>query len=272
MSQGKTVLITGSSAGIGRATAEHFQRNGWQVVATMRNPEAGKDLAEMENVLVTRLDVACEQSIESAVAAAVERFGTLDVLVNNAGYGAYGNLEATSMDSMRRQFETNVVGLLATTKAVLPLFRRQHGGVIVNVSSIGGRFTLPFSALYCGSKFAVEGISEALAYELREIGVRVKVVEPGMIKTNFRYAMEFNNDPSLGEYQRLLGAFWEALGPLTANAAEPALAAEVIYTAATDGTDQLCYTAGEDAKHFASRRDSLDDAAFFAETRALFGQ
>lgn len=161
----------------------------------MRNPDSGKDLAKLGNVLVTKLDVTDAASIQAAVAAAVDRFGGIDVLVNNAGYGAYGVLEATSVESMRRQFETNVIGLLATTKAVLPGFRKQRSGVIVNVSSIGGRLTLPFSALYSGSKFGVEGISEGLGYELREIGVRVKVVEPGIIKTNFAKAMEFSNDP-----------------------------------------------------------------------------
>ena len=177
MSRGKTVLITGSSIGIGKATAELFHRNGWQVVATMRNPAAGKELAELDNLLVAKLDVTDEGSIRSAVTTAVERFGGVDVLVNNAGYGAYGVLEATSVESMRQQFETNVIGPLAMTKAVVPGFRKQGGGVIVNVSSIAGRLTLPFGALYCGSKFAVEGISESLTYEMREIGVRVKVVE-----------------------------------------------------------------------------------------------
>ena len=271
MSAGKTVLITGSSIGIGKATAEFFQRNGWQVVATMRNPEAGKELAKLDHVLVTKLDVTDEASIGSAVIAAVERFGATDVLVNNAGYGAYGILEATSVDSMRKQFETNVIGLLAMTKAVVPGFRKRGGGVIVNVSSIGGRLTLPFGALYSGSKFAVEGISEALAWEMSAIGVRVKLVEPGFIKTNFGNAMEFSNDPSLGEYQGLVGKLWAFAEPMRANAAEPAVVAEVIYTAATDGTSQLRYTAGEDAKQLAAQRSSQDDATFFKEMRTLFG-
>jgi short-subunit dehydrogenase len=135
------------------------------------------------------------------VTAALDRFGAIDVLVNNAGYGAYGVLEATSVQSMRRQFETNVIGLLAMIRAVVPGFRQRRSGVIVNVSSIVGRLSLPFSTRYSGSKFAVEGISEALSYEMREIGVLVKLVEPGMIKTNFANAMEFNNDGSLSEYQ-----------------------------------------------------------------------
>jgi NAD(P)-dependent dehydrogenase (short-subunit alcohol dehydrogenase family) len=272
MSTGKTVLITGSSIGIGRATAELFQRNGWQVVATMRNPDAGQELAKLDNVLVAKLDVTNDESIRAAVTAAVHRFGGIDVLVNNAGYGAYGVLEATSVESMRQQFETNVIGLLATTRAVVPGFRQRRSGVIVNVGSIAGRLTLPFSALYCGSKFAVEGISEALSYEMREIGVLVKLVEPGFIKTNFRNAIEFSNDQSLSEYQRLVGKLWETTRSMAANGAESIAAAEVIFTAATDGTDRLRYTVGEDARHWTSQRDSQDDAKFFAEMRKLFHQ
>src|SRR5580704_8468254 len=139
MSAGKTVLITGCSVGIGRATAELFQRNGWQVAATMRDPEAGKELAKLDRVLVAKLDVTDQGSICSAVTAAVDRFGGIDVLVNNAGYGVYGVLEATPVESMRRQFETNVIGLLAVTGAVVPGFRQRRSGVIVNVSSIAGR-------------------------------------------------------------------------------------------------------------------------------------
>jgi NAD(P)-dependent dehydrogenase (short-subunit alcohol dehydrogenase family) len=190
MSSSKTVFITGASIGIGRATAELFQSKGWNVVATMRNPEAGAAvsgnsnpaLAELENVLVTKLDVNDQASIDSAIAAAIARFGSIDVLVNNAGFGIYGILEATSLDQLRQQFETNVIGLLATTKAVIPGFRKQHSGVIVNIGSIAGRISLPAGTPYNGSKFAVEGITEALSYEMRAIGVRVKLVEPGFIK------------------------------------------------------------------------------------------
>jgi NAD(P)-dependent dehydrogenase (short-subunit alcohol dehydrogenase family) len=272
MAAGKTVLITGSSIGIGRATAELFQKNGWQVAATMRNPDAGAELAGLRNVLVTKLDVTDFASIDAVVNAVVEHFGGIDVLVNNAGYGVYGVLEATSVESMRRQFETNVIGLLAMTKAVVPGFRRQGSGVIVNVSSISGRLTLPFSSPYSGTKFAVEGISEALRYEMREIGVRVKLVEPGMIKTNFSNVMEFNNDSSLGEYQRLVGKLREVATALRANGAESLTAAEAIYTAATDATDQLRYTVGEDAKQLAAQRAAQDDATFFEEMGARFGQ
>ncbi len=137
----KTVFITGASAGIGKATAILFQQQGWNVVATMRSPDAGTDLAALDRVLVTKLDVTDEASIAAAVQAADDKFGGIDVLVNNAGFGVYGLLEATAVESIRKQFETNVVGLLATTKAVLRVMRRDKSGVVVNVGSIAGKMT-----------------------------------------------------------------------------------------------------------------------------------
>ena len=268
----KTILITGASAGIGLTTAEYFQSKGWQVVATMRNPGAGADLAKLDRVLVTRLDVNNEATIQSAVAAAEERFGKIDVLVNNAGYGAYGILEATSLDSIRRQFETNVVGVLAVTKGVLPGFRKRRSGLIINISSIAGRLTIPFGALYCGSKFALEGVSEALRFELGAIGVRVKLVEPGFTKSKFSQAIEFNNDPSLTEYQGTIAQFMKAVQPLRENSSESITVAEAIYTAATDGTDQMRYPAGEDAREWMKERSRLGDAEFFAQMNKVFGQ
>ena len=272
-----TVLITGSSSGIGKDTAKHFQQKGWNVIATMRSPEKEQELTDLDNVLVSRLDVTDSESIAQAVGDGVERFGGIDVLVNNAGYGAYGPLEATSMDSVRRQFDTNVIGLLETTKAVLPHFREQHGGTIINISSIGGRMTFPLGSLYHGTKFAVEGISEALHYELEPIGAKVKIVEPGMIATDFGgRSFDFSNDESMAEYQdtvqKVFSAF-EALGP---SASPPSVVSEVIYAAATDGTDQLRYPAGADAVEFMANRSALDDATFIgggqAAARALTGR
>ena len=175
----QTIFITGASSGIGKVTAKLFQNNGWNVIATMRKPEDGKDLAALDNVLVTALDVLDSASISAAVAAGLEKFGQIDALLNNAGYGAYGPLEAFPMDKIRRQFDTNVIGLLEVTKAVLPHMRGNTSGTIVNVSSIGGQMTFPLGALYHGTKFAVEGISEALHFELAAAGIKVKIVEPG---------------------------------------------------------------------------------------------
>ena len=174
----QTILITGASSGIGKVTAKLFQEKGWNVIATMRTPEKEQELTQLDNVLVTRLDVTDEASIAQAVSAGVAQFGKIDVLLNNAGYGAYGPLEVFGLDSIRRQFDTNVVGLLAVTKAVIPHMRENKAGTIVNISSIGGQMTFPLGTLYHGTKFAVEGMSEALHFELEQFGVKVKIVEP----------------------------------------------------------------------------------------------
>jgi NADP-dependent 3-hydroxy acid dehydrogenase YdfG len=147
----KTILITGSSSGIGKATARLFHQRGWNVIASMRSPDAEAELTALPDVLVTRLDVEDPASITAAVEAGIARFGAIDVLLNNAGYGAYGLLEATSMAKIERQFGVNVLGLLAATKAVLPHFRARRSGTIVNISSIGGKFAFPLGTLYHGT-------------------------------------------------------------------------------------------------------------------------
>ncbi|GAA2645207.1 SDR family oxidoreductase [Paractinoplanes durhamensis] len=264
----KTILITGSSSGIGRATATYFHDRGWNVIATMRNPEP----STLDNVLVTRLDVQDPDSIAAAVDAGLERFGRIDVLLNNAGYGAYGLLEATPMDKVRRQFDVNVFGLIETTKAVLPHFRANGRGLIVNVSSVGGKVTFPLGTLYHGTKFAVEGLSEALHYELATIGVSVKIVEPGFVNTDFGgRSFDFTNDESLAEYQKLVGAFYSALSEFAAGGDDASVVAEVIFRAATDGTDQLRYTAGPYAAELLGQRAAVDDATFIGGIRQQFG-
>lgn len=267
-----TILITGASSGIGRATAKYFQRQGWNVVATMRAPDQEAELSALERVLVTRLDVQDGASIQAAVAEGLQAFGRIDVVLNNAGYGAYGPLEATPLDKIRRQYEVNVIGLLATTKALLPHFRAQRSGAIINVSSIGGRMTFPLGTLYHGTKFAVEGLSEALHFELAPLGVRVKIIEPGAIQSDFAgRSFDFSNDPALDAYQPLVQSLFAALGPMMANAAPAQLVAEAIFRAATDGSDQLRYEVGADAVALLAARRAADDAAFLGGIKAQFG-
>ncbi|AEV39874.1 short-chain dehydrogenase/reductase SDR (plasmid) [Pseudovibrio sp. FO-BEG1] len=266
-----TILITGASSGIGKSTAKYFHDKGWNIIATMRQPEKEEELTKLDNTLVTRLDVTDEASIEAAVAEGIARFGKIDVLLNNAGYGAYGPLEAFSMDKIRRQFETNVIGLIAVTKGVLPHLRANKSGTIVNISSIGGQMTFPLGALYHGTKFAVEGISEALHYELEAAGIKMKIVEPGMIRTDFAgRSFDFTNDESLTEYQGVVQAFFGAMsGDMPSS--DPIVVAEVIYTAVTDGTDTLRYRAGPDAVQFLDNRKALDDATFINGLKEQLG-
>ena len=261
----KTILITGASTGIGRTTALHFNRQGWNVIATMRSPQNEKELTKLASVMVVRLDVTDENSIESAVANGVAQFGQIDVLLNNAGYGAYGPLEVFSMEKVKRQFDTNVIGLLAVTKAVLPHMRKQKNGFIVNISSIGGQMTFPLGTLYHGTKFAVEGLSESLHYELAAFGVKVKIVEPGMIKTDFSgRSFDFVNDETISEYQGTVQNLFASFGNAGISPSEPQVVADVIWEAVTDGKDTLRYRAGADAVELLDKRKAQDDETFFA--------
>ena len=268
----KTVLITGASSGIGKASAKFFQEKGWNVIATMRTPEKEEELTQLDNVLVSRLDVLDLESIDNTIKAGIENFGKIDVLVNNAGYGAYGPLEAFKRESIVRQFNTNVIGLMDVTRAMLPHFRQNKDGIIINISSIGGKMTFPLGALYHGTKFAVEGISEALRFEMEAIGVKVKLVEPGMIATDFGgRSFDFQNDETMAEYQPVVGAVFQAFQSAGNNASPASLVAEVIHTAATDGESTLRYHAGADAEFLLDNRKKLSDADFTGLMKKQFG-
>ncbi|MGK0365793.1 MAG: NADP-dependent 3-hydroxy acid dehydrogenase YdfG [Saprospiraceae bacterium] len=268
----KTILITGASSGIGKATAQLFQAKGWNVIATMRTPEKEEELTQLDNILVARLDVLDLASIDNTIKAGIEKFGKIDVLVNNAGYGAYGPLEAFKRESIVRQFNTNVIGLMDVTRAMLPHFRQNKDGVIINVSSIGGKITFPLGALYHGTKFAVEGISEALRFEMESIGVKVKLVEPGMIATDFGgRSFDFQNDESMVEYQPVVGAVFKGFQAAGSNASPASLVAEVIHTAATDGKSTLRYRAGADAEYLLDNRKKMDDEEFTGMMKKQFG-
>jgi short-subunit dehydrogenase len=268
----KTIFITGASSGIGKETAKLFQAKGWNVIATMRNPENETELSQLDNVLVAKLDVLDVDSILKAFAEGIQKFGSVDVLINNAGYGAYGPLETFSREKILRQFNTNVIGLLDVTKAILPHFRQNKKGIIINISSIGGKMTFPLGSLYHGTKFAVEGISESLNYEVEQFGGQVKIVEPGMIATDFGgRSFDFSNDESMVEYQPIVAALMTAMPTMAANASPASVVAEVIFNAATDGKNQLRYTAGEDAKMLIANRQQYDDATFMGGIKTQFG-
>src|SRR6266704_4079749 len=180
----RAVLITGCSTGIGRATAEQLAARGWTVYATARRPESIRDLAG-RGCKTLALDVCDEASMRAAVETVERAEGAVGVLVNNAGYGQEGPFEEVPMAQVRRQFETNVFGLVRLTQLVLPGMRRQSWGRVVNLSSMGGRLTLPGGAYYHATKYAVEAISDALRFEVRPFGIDVVVIEPGPIKTAF---------------------------------------------------------------------------------------
>jgi NAD(P)-dependent dehydrogenase (short-subunit alcohol dehydrogenase family) len=267
-----TIFITGASSGLGKAAVKFFQAKGWNVVATMRNPEKETELTSLDNVLVAKLDVLDLASIENAVKEGIQKFGKIDVLVNNAAYGAYGPLESFQREQIVRQFNTNVMGVLDVTRALLPHFRQHKNGVIINISSIGGKMAFPLGTLYHGTKFAIEGISESLSYEVAAFNGKVKIVEPGAIATDFAgRSLDFSNDAQLTEYQEMVGKVMGAMPALYAQASSAEAIAGVIYEAATDGKDQLRYAAGEDAKGLIAQRQQLDDNTFITGLKAQFG-
>ncbi len=267
----QTVLITGASSGFGKATVRLFHEKGWNVVATARSPKTATELSALSGVLVTQLDVTDKDSIREAVSAATNQFGQIDVLVNNAGYGTLGALEAASDEVIRQQFEVNVFGLIEVTKAVVPVMRTQRAGTIINVSSVGGRLTFPFSALYHATKFAVEGLTESLQYELNPLGIRLKLVEPGGYKTDFvSRSMSYFGTGNINDYQGSFDRFTGMLEqwPLSENIYE---VAEAIYRAATDGTEELRYPVGNDATELLKVRHQMNDIAFKAMMSAQTG-
>ena len=180
----KTIFITGSSTGLGRAAALRFAREGWQVLATMRRPEQDAELAGHANVTLLPLDVTRPEQIEAAAARAIER-GPVDVVFANAGYGLAGPLEGTSDEQIVREIDTNLLGVIRTTRAFIPHFRERRAGMFIATSSIGGLTTYPFNSVYHATKWALEGLYESLAFELSKFGIGVKTVSPGGIRTDF---------------------------------------------------------------------------------------
>ena len=268
----KTILITGTSSGIGKATAIYFQQKGWNVIATMRSPEKDTELKELENVLLEKLDVLDLESINQAIQNGIEKFGKIDALVNNAGYGAYGPLESFPRENIIKQFNTNVIGLMDVTKAIIPHFRANKDGVIVNISSIGGQMTFALGSLYHGTKFAVEGISESLHYEMKEIGVKVKIVEPGMIATDFRGRSFDFQAGEIADYQPIIGALMKQWQNPDNSSSAASLVADVIYTAVSDDSEQLRYRAGDDANFLLDSRKKMTDNEFFSMMNNQMGK
>lgn len=260
----KTVLITGASSGIGKASALLFADHGWQVAAAMRNPERVDAVLRRDGVRIMRMDVTDADAVRSGVQDAIDAFGRIDALVNNAGYGLMGPFEVVSREQAARQFDTNVFGLMEVVRAVLPHFRERRAGVIINLSSVVGRLAIPASALYTASKWAVEGFSEALRFELEPLGIRVKIIEPGPIRTDFYgRSMDIARNPDLPIYDayadRMLAALRRSERLM---GSPPEKTARVIYRAATDGSRRLRYPAGGLAAPTLVLRRLLPDALF----------
>ncbi len=266
-----TIVITGASSGIGKATARYFAQQGWRVAATMRKPENETELTQVQNVKLYRLDVIDKASIGQARDNILKDFGTVNVVLNNAGYGLVGAFEAASEEQIKRQFDTNLFGLMAVTKAFLPHFRADKAGTFINVSSIGGLVTFPFISFYHSTKWAVEGFSESLSYELSELGIKVKIIEPGAIATDFgQRSLVFATNPEISDYDESSAKFQKAMEAMGGNPSPASLVAEVIYQAANDDSDKLRYIAGEDAKQLYELRKNVGDTQFISTMKERF--
>ncbi|MCY7321153.1 MAG: SDR family NAD(P)-dependent oxidoreductase [Phormidesmis sp. CAN_BIN36] len=203
----KVWFITGSSTGFGRALAEAVLEKGYRLVATARKPEQLNDLVDRypNQVKAVALDVTNSQSVREAVEAALNEFEQIDVLVNNAGYGTVGAIEEVSDDDIKRQFDTNLFGALNVTRAVLPTMREQRSGHILNISSVGGIVSFAGVGMYCATKFALEGVSEALAQEVKPLGIKVTIIEPGAFRTDFSGRSIVTPDHAIPDYAETSG-------------------------------------------------------------------
>jgi NAD(P)-dependent dehydrogenase (short-subunit alcohol dehydrogenase family) len=272
----RAVLITGCSSGIGRATAERLAQRGWTVYATARNVEAIEPLGERGCRLLP-LDVTDEESMRRAVGEVERAEGAVGVLVNNAGYSQSGAVEEVSMEKVRRQFETNVFGLVRMCQLVLPGMRRQGFGRIVNLSSMGGKLTFPGGGYYHASKHAVEAISDALRFEVGGFGVEVVVIEPGLIRTGFAQTAvdsmgEDGSDPYDGFDAGVARATRENYqrGPLARLGGGPETVAETIERAISAARPRTRYTVTPSAKLLISARRLLPDRAWDSLLRVIY--
>lgn len=242
----KTVFITGASSGIGRETAKIFSEKGWNVIATMRKPELEHELNKMQHVIVIPCDVTDTDSISKAVREGMKHFGKIDALINNAGYYTIGILESATEDQIRRQIETNLIGLINTTKEIVPYFRKQKSGVIINISSVAGKTTVPLQTLYHATKWGVEGFSESLQYELKAFNIKVKIIEPGVIKTDFYgRSMTILKDDLHVEYKNYANKVINNLVTNGNNGSTPVEVAEKIYKAANSKSNRMRYPVGK---------------------------
>jgi NAD(P)-dependent dehydrogenase (short-subunit alcohol dehydrogenase family) len=263
-----TIFITGASAGLGKATAKLFQRKGWKVIATMRNPEKETELNQLENVILMPLDVTNTRQIENVVKNAIE-LSEIDVVFNNAGYGLIGPLEALADEQIVKEINTNLLGVIRVTQEFVPYFKKRKKGLFITTTSIGGLISFPFSSIYHATKWALEGWTESMSYELSLFDIGIKTVAPGGIRTDFAgRSLDLISHPDYGD---ALAKLMTLLNPDDFSSAEAV--AETVYEAATDGKKQLRYIAGQDANAYYSRRLELGQDAFRKElSETLFGQ
>jgi NAD(P)-dependent dehydrogenase (short-subunit alcohol dehydrogenase family) len=266
----KVAVVTGSSSGIGYATSLLLARNGFYTYASVRNISKASNLESIANaeklpLKLIQLDVTGDSSVKEALEKIVSEKGRIDVLVNNAGYGLFGAFEDISLNEIKAQYDTNLFGLIRTTQAVLPTMRKQKSGIIVNISSgvvpMGG---YPGGSAYVGTKFAVEGLSGSLAYELEPFGIKVIIIEPGVIGTNFVNNVVFakkSQDPN-SPYSQITQKMFSTFEEMLKNASSPELVAKVVFEAVTNENPNLKYSAGKDVETLSATKRNMSDEEF----------
>lgn len=264
----KTIFITGASAGLGKSTAKLFQSKDWNVIATMRNSESEKELTQLENVTVLKLDVTDPIQIQETVSKVIGSH-SIDVVLNNAGYGLIGVLEALTDEQITRQLDTNLLGVMRVTKAFTSYFREKKSGMFINITSSFGLLGYPTCSVYSATKFAIDGFSESLAYDLAHFGVKVKTIAPGGMQTDF--AGRSLDGGQHEAYQKLVAKVRE--GYSTERISQFATAehvASVIYEAATNNKEQLRYIAGKDAISLYAEREKIGAEAQYRKIQEMF--
>ncbi|MDG5497505.1 SDR family oxidoreductase [Niveispirillum sp. BGYR6] len=268
----KTILVTGASSGFGKATAQRFLDEGWNVLATMRRPDAAL-FQPQQNLRVLALDVTDRDSIDRAVADGLAAFGRIDVLVNNAGIGVMSAIEFTPDTIIREVFETNLFGMIAMSRAVIPYMRERGEGVIINVTSSMAASPMPLTSIYSSTKWAIEGFSESISHELRHFGVKVRLVQPGLaLSTNFGASSQDRTSGLMpSPYDAFAAAYRDNLmRNYPADRTTEEGVAEVILSAATDQGDRLRYPAGADAEMLIDLRRNRTEAEFLTWLRQSF--
>jgi NAD(P)-dependent dehydrogenase (short-subunit alcohol dehydrogenase family) len=269
--QGKVAIVTGSSSGIGYATSLLLARNRFHTYATMRNTEKSADIQKIANkeklpLQVIQLDVNDDASIRNSIKRVERENERIDVLVNNAGYGLVGAFEDLSVEEIKSQFETNFFGVIRLTQQVLPIMRKQKSGTIVNVSSGAGRIGFPGMSAYVSSKFALEGLSESMSYELEPFGIKVVIIEPGVIRTNFKknslMSKKSLDNSSISPYSSIIQKIDSSISSIIEHATPPEEVANAIMLAITSNNLELRYLVGNDMIMIAETKKSMSDEDF----------
>ena len=278
VSSKEVAVVTGSSSGIGHETALTLARNGYTTYATMRNTSKAAEIqsiASKENlpIIVKQLDVTKDESVRNAIQQIVSEAGRIDVVVNNAGYGLTGAFEDLSIEEIKAQYETNFFGVIRVTQAVLPIMRKQRSGKIINISSGAGRLGYPGGSAYVSTKFALEGLSESMSYELEPFGIRVVLVEPGVIRTNFSSGMVLAKkaqDPN-SPYSQMMQRMGTTLQQLEQNGSDVDLVASIVLKAATSANPELRYLAGKDVENWVEAKRKMSDSEFINSMKQNMG-